>query len=296
MTRFQMTLTSLGFVLCSASLCAAQPAQTAGPPDLRAARVKTAPAIDGSPDDAAWKEAAELRLDAECRGGASKGKKTAVTLRAAVDDQYVYFLLRWQDASEDKTHKSYVWNDEKKAYESGKDLEDNAALSFPIKGKFTASMLSGEDELWDVWHWKAFRTGPAGYAMDRTHVFSATKPEGKAAEYDATNGKKIWIARPEDKGDSVTKEHQAPKERQAFSPPHYEAVKPSGSAADVQTGHSYKDGWWTVEFRRRLNTGNAGDAALTPGGKTPMGVAVFDKSEHENHFTAGPITLDLPSK
>lgn len=287
-----MALAAFGLVMSTSALCAAQPA-TAGPPELRAARVKAAPKIDGSPDDAAWKEAAELRLDAEGRGGASKGKKTPVTLRAAVDDQHVYFLLRWQDASEDKTHKSYAWNDEKKAYEAGKDLEDNAALSFPIKGRFTANMLSGEDELWDIWHWKAFRTGPAGYAMDRTHVYSAAKPEGKAKEYDAANGKKIWIARPEDKGDSVTKEHAAPKDKQAASPPHYEAVKPAGSAADIQTGHSFKDGWWTVEFRRKLNTGNADDAAIPASGKVPLGIAVFDKSEYENHFTAGPIELRI---
>lgn len=295
MTRLRMALSSLGCAVAGAAICLAQPAATAGPAELRAARVKAAPTIDGSPDDAAWKEAAELRLDAEGRGGPSKGRKTAVTLRAAVDDQHVYFLLRWQDATEDKTHKSYAWNDEKKVYEVGKDLEDNAALSFPIKGKFTANMLSGEDELWDVWHWKAFRTGPAGYAMDRTHVFTATKPEGKAAEFDAMNGKKIWIARPEDKGDTVTKEQPGPKEKQSAAPPHYEAVKPSGSAADIQTGNSYKDGWWTVEFRRKLNTGNADDAALAPGKKSLMGLAVFDKSEHENHFTAGPITLDLPA-
>lgn len=296
MTRFGISQKSFALVLGIAAICAGQPVQTAGLQEMRAVRVKAAPTIDGSPADAAWKEAAELRLDAEGRGTANKGKKTAVTLRAAVDDQYIYFLLRWQDATEDKTHKSYVWNDEKKAYEAGKELEDNAALSFPIKGKFTANMLSGDDELWDVWHWKAFRTGLAGYAMDRTHVFSAAKHDGKAAEYDAARGKKVWIARPEDEGDSVTKENPAPKEKQAAPPPHYEAVKPSGSAADIQTGHSYKDGWWTVEFRRKLNTGNADDAALALGVKSPMGVAVFDKSEHENHFTAGPITLDLPAK
>lgn len=259
--------------------------------ELPATKSAVAPKIDGAPDDAAWTATAEVKLDAECRGGPNKGKKTPVTIRATYDDQNVYFLLRWQDATEDKTHKSYVWNEEKKAYEAGKDLEDNAALSFPIRGKFTADMLSGEDELWDAWHWKAFRTGPAGYAMDRTHVFSATKPEGKAAEFDARSGKKVWIARPEDKGDSVTKENPAPKDKQATPPAHYEAVKPSGSAADIRTGQSYKDGWWTVEFSRKLNTGNADDAALAAPGKVSMGIAVFDKSEHENHYTAGPITL-----
>lgn len=293
MRRVMSATTVFGFVLAGAPLSVAQTAQTAGPPELQAARLKAAPAIDGSPDDAAWKEAAELRLDAECRGGSSKGKKTPVTLRAAVDDQYVYFLLRWQDATEDRTHKSYIWNEETKAYEAGKDLEDNAALSFPIKGKFTANMLSGEDEVWDVWHWKAFRTGPAGYAMDRTHVYSPTRLEGKAKEFDGVNGKKVWIARPEDKGDSVTMEHPAPKERQASPPPHFEAVKPSGSAADIRTGQSYRDGWWTVGFSRKLNTGNADDAQFRVPDTYLMGVAVFDRSEHELHYTSGPLKLQL---
>jgi len=263
---------------------------------LTATRTASPPKLDGATDDAAWKDAPELRLEAEGRAGSAKGKKVAVTLKAAYHDQYVYFLLRWQDATEDQTHRSYVWNDEKKTYEAGPDREDNAALSFPIRGKFTANMLSGGDDLWDVWHWKAQRTGPAGYAMDRTHVFTTEKPSDKAKEYDAKNGKKIWIARPEDKGDSVTKENPAPKDRQATPPAHYEAVKPSGSAADIRTGQSYKDAWWTVEFARKLNTANADDAQFTVPDTVSMGVAVFDKSEHDNHYTTGPVTLELSGK
>jgi len=261
--------------------------------ELKAAKVMQPPKLDGSVDDAAWKVATELQLGAEGRGGEAKGKKVAVTLKAAYDKENVYFLLRWQDVSKDETHKSWVWNESKGAYEAGPDREDNAALSFPIKGTFTANMLSGTDELWDVWHWKAFRTGPAGYAMDRTHIYSASKSEAKAKEYDAMNGAKIWIARPEDPGDSVTKEHPAPNAKQSSPPPHYEAVRPSGSAADILTGHSFENGWWTVEFARKLYTGNSDDAQFSVGNTVMMGVAVFDKSEHENHYTAGPIGLRL---
>lgn len=262
-------------------------------PELHALATDAPPKLDGSADDAAWQAATELKLEAEGRGGDAKGKKVSVTLKAAYDKENVYFLLQWQDATKDETHKSFVWNDAKSAYEAGPDREDNAAVSFPITGAFTADMLSGEDEVWDVWHWKATRTGPAGYAMDRTHVFSATKPEGKAAEYDAANGRKIWIARPEDEGDSVTKENPAPKERQPAPPIHYEAVKPSGSAADIRTGQGYRDGWWTVEFARKLNTENPDDVAFDVRQTCPIGVALFDKSEHDNHFTAGPITLHM---
>jgi hypothetical protein len=130
--------------------------------------------------------------------------------------------------------------------------------------------------------------------MDRTHVFSATEPPGgKAKKYPAKNGKDVWIARPEDAGESVTKENQAPPTKQATAPKHYEAVKPTGSAADIHTGTSYADGWWTVEFARKLNTGNADDAVLDVAKPILMGVAVFDKSEHENHYTVGPITLSF---
>jgi DMSO reductase family type II enzyme heme b subunit len=269
-------------------------AQARAEPKLQAAKTDVPAKVDGSSNDAVWKTATELKLDAEGRGGDAKGKKATVTLKAAYDNENVYFLLRWQDSTNDETHKSFVWNDAKGAYETGPDREDNAALSFPIKGTFTANMLSGQDELWDVWHWKAQRTGPAGYAMDRTHVFATTEPPGgKAKKYAAQNGKDIWIARPEDAGESVTKESSAPSTKQASAPKHYEAVKPSGSAADIRTGHGYSDGWWTVEFARKLNTGSPDDVVLDAAKTISMGVAVFDKSEHENHYTAGPITLSF---
>jgi len=261
---------------------------------LQAVKTAVPPKLDGLAEDAAWKTATELKLEAEGRGGDAKGKKVPATLKAAYDKENVYFLLRWQDPTKDETQKSFVWNEVEDAYEEGPDREDNAALSFPIKGTFTANMLSGQDELWDAWHWKAQRTGPAGYAMDRTHVFSATEPPGgRAKKYPAENGKDVWIARPEDAGESVTKASQAPSAKQTTAPKHYEAVKPSGSAADIRTGQGYADGWWTIEFARKLDTGNADDVVLDIAKTIPMGVAVFDKSEHENHYTAGPITLSF---
>ena len=260
---------------------------------LKAVRADNPPVLDGIPDDAAWANAGELRLQAKGRGGPTQGKTTAVTLKAAYDDENLYILLRWEDASKDATHKSYVWNDEKSAYEVGSDREDNAALAFPIRGEFSADMRSGTDELWDVWHWKARRTGPAGYAMDRTHAFTSTKPEGKAKKFSVKNGKDVWIARPEDSGGSVTTGHPAPDKKQATAPAHYQAVTPSGSAADIRTGQSYGNGWWAVEFARKLKTGSADDAQFSIPGNYQLGVAVFDKSEHEYHYTAGPITLEL---
>lgn len=260
---------------------------------ITAVRADKPPVLDGNSAEGFWRGAEELRLEAKARGGPTKGEKTTVILKAAYDDEQLFFLLRWHDGSKNDTHKSYVWNDEKGAYEVGPDREDNAALSFPIRGPFTANMLSGRDELWDVWHWKAHRTGPAGYAMDRTHRFSSTKPPEKARQFTARNGKEVWIARPEDDGSSITKGHPTPDNKQVNAPVHYEAFTPSGSTADIRTGQSYRDGWWTVEFARKLRTGYPDDAQFSVPGSYQLGVAVFDKSEHEHHYTVGPITLEL---
>ena len=50
-----------------------------------------------------------------------------------------------------------------------------------------------------------------------------------------------------------------------------------------------------MEFSRKLKTGHPDDADLSAPGTYLMGVAVFDKSEDEHHYTAGPITLELGS-
>ena len=260
---------------------------------LTAVRAEKPPVLDGSDNDAVWTRAAELQIEAEATAGPREGETITVRLKAAYDDSHLYFLLSWHDASKDDTHKSYVWNEEKSAYEVGPDREDVASLSFPIRGTFTGDMLSGTEELWDVWHWKAARTAPAGYAMDKSHAFSATMPTGKANKFKAKNGSEVWIARPEDTGGSATRRHAAPDSKQGSTPVHYEPVKPSGSAADVRTGHAHRDASWTVEFARKLRTGHADDAPFSAAGTYLMGIAVFDKSEDELHYVAGPIALEF---
>ena len=156
--RNRLIAVSLGVLV---SLAAGESASAQ--PTLKAVRTSQPPKLDGNPDDPTWKRAPELKLDAVGRGGQAEGQSITVVLKAVYDADHVYFLLRWQDATKDATHKSYVWNEERNAYVPGPDREDNAAISFPIRGKFTADMLSGEDELWDVWHWKAGRGNPVGW-------------------------------------------------------------------------------------------------------------------------------------
>ncbi len=56
----------------------------------------------------------------------------------------------------------------------------------------------------DIWHWKAYRSQSAGFAHDKTHVYSTVQIP-KANKHTAINGKSIWIARASDKGDALYK-------------------------------------------------------------------------------------------
>ena len=69
-----------------------------------------------------------------------------------------------------------------------------------------------------------------------------------------------------------------------------------GSRGDVAAAAVHRDGWWTVVLRRRLDTGNADDSVLVPGGTAHIAVAVFDDTgakEGNEHAKSGPIALTL---
>ena len=246
---------------------------------LKAKHVQALPMIDGADNDEAWKNAAPLSFNAIGVWGASLGKSSKVTIKSVYTDGHVAFLVRWEDASrDDKMHKPWVWNVEKKTYEQGKEQEDAMALAFEHTGPFTADMLSPVDAVWDLWTWKATRSDPVGYALDKTHRYSTTKPEGKAKEYPSRTGMPIWIQRPDDKGESTQKSLQAPSEYSGDVLPAYSANEPAGSGADVRAKGKWENGYWTVELLRKLNTGHADDTAFDPAQIYAMAVAVQDRT------------------
>jgi len=123
-------------------------------------------------------------------------------------------------------------------------------------------MLSPVDASWDIWQWKAVRTNPQGFAMDRMHIYSKSKPEGKAKEHKARDGTSIWISRPEDKGKTVEGKVPMPTEFKGKHIAQYINNIPEGSAADVRAAGTWNNGKWTLEFVRALTTGNDDDVQL----------------------------------
>jgi len=175
----------------------------------------TTPELDGQVTDEAWQRSRPLQVTTRRVVPPLDGSTTAVELRAVHMDSHLYLQARWEDGTCDNVgHKPWVYSSQEGAYEEGAEREDMFSVAFEHTGTFDANMLSGQEAVWDVWHWKATRTNPAGYAMDRSHRYTREQPEGKAKAYPLASGGEVWIARPEDSGDTIEVKQPAPASRQ----------------------------------------------------------------------------------
>jgi hypothetical protein len=255
--------------------------------EVRAARIEAPHAVDGHVD-AAREAAPEAIVPLEGVGG-----PPSVRVRAAVVDGTLHLLLRWEDAHEDRAHRPFVLGEG--GWKPGPDLEDQASVAFPMEGAFTADMLSPDEALWDVWHWKACRTDPAGHAQDRVHRMTFADPGGKRSAEPLADGRTLFIARPEDAGTPVTETLPAPgPEAAGATAPQFRARKPSGSAADVAARGTWSAGTWTLEAARALSTGHPDDRALAGAGEVPFAIAILDRSVDDDHTASGVLRLVLP--
>ncbi|MBI4564808.1 MAG: hypothetical protein HY716_08980 [Planctomycetes bacterium] len=258
--------------------------------------VAKGPALDGKADDEAWKAAQPVQVVARGVFPANQGKSTEISIRSVRTDSHIYFLVRWKDETrDDVAHKPFVWDASKNAYVEGPEREDMFALAFEHTGRFNPDMLSGAEGIWDVWQWKATRTNPQGYAMDRIHRYTKEQWQGKGKSHKARNGQTFWIARPEDTGDTVEKKQAIPTTRQGDRVPQYLAGMPTGSAADVRAKGAWDRGWWTLELERELDTGHDDDTKFEPGRTTKMAVSAHDRTGDMDK-ASGAIELEMSGK
>jgi len=248
-------------------------------PKVVSVQVGKAPIADGKGDDEAWASAKALEVTAKRVMPPNLGAATTVSIRSVHTATHVYFLIKWKDdTKDDVAHKPWAWDGAKNAYAEGLEREDMFSIAFEQTGVFDADMLSGVESTWDVWHWKATRTNPQGFAMDRIHRHTRSKPEGKAKEFKAKDGSTIWIARPEDGGDTVEKKQPAPAAKQGDRVPQYLPGTPNGSAADVRAKGTWAEGWWTLELERKLDTGNTDDTKFDPKRSYKFAVGPHDRT------------------
>lgn len=271
-------LIMLAVALSASTSLVGRTAQTQ-PRSLVGVRITAAPVLDGRSNDAAWRNASPLVATAKGVMPRTRGTSTQVTLQAAYTDTHFYLLSTWDDATkDDQGHRTWRWDADKKSYVEDSDREDMFAVAFEHTGQFVADMLVGVEATWDLWHWKAFRTNPQGYAMDKTHRYTDAQPTGSANKHAATDGSDTWIGRPQDAGDTVEIQNAAPTEFKGERVPRYVAGRPTGSAADVTAKGAWANGKWTLEFARRLDTGSPDDTPFNPARTYRMAISAHDRT------------------
>jgi len=173
--------------------------------------------------------------------------------------------------------------------------------------------LKAEGSFLDLWQWRAFRSGPLGYATD-DHVldyrladagrYPYTTPGRPSFMYD--QAKMGFRAIPEARYTELLP--QLPLIMGVNAVPLDPSVRfavgdllprpilrtPDGSAADIMVNASWQNGKWVVEFRRKLITGNADDKPLNAGRVYRFGMALFDdNTENRYHLISFVQTLGL---
>ncbi len=304
---------SLLVLVCCTFLSSAAWAET-----LEVAKTTAVPEVDGV-EEAAWATAPELTVSVSQVPpkiiATNKAKQTGkyaknwskekpnatneVKLKALYTDDMIYFRAKWADSSQDDQHKPFKWEGSKEdgEYLAGKEREDRLAMQFPISGDFNSNMLAELNSVVDMWQWKAARTNAAGVIHDKHHVRSNAPLTGKFSTHYSADGKEVYVARKSDGGKSPYKSNKIdPFEYQGDTVVQYTPYVPDvADAADVKAKGAWKDGFWTVEIARKLDTGNhESDTVFDPAKKTQTAIAVFDSAG--DHFHAVSNEIDVVFK
>lgn len=249
-----------------------------------------APTLDGDASDWAGVSPINVPLRQTKEGG--KSAVAAVEVRAGVHGDEVFLLLRWKDSTEDRQHKPFVWSDAESKYVSSGRAEDRLALQFAMSGQYTTDWLSGNTFTADMWHWKAHRSNELGLVHDKMTIVGK-EPVKKAYEAKARDGSTVYIRRPGDAGGKLYKSKRYITKDQQEMPKYILNPDVSGSVADIKAKGVWKDGMWTLEIRRKLDTGHPDDVVFTPGEKVAAGFAVFDRTGDDDHNVSDVLVFQF---
>ena len=293
---------------------------------VTATKVKKAPT---GIDDPAWQNIKAFNVHFEGKERFA-GKKASVTTKAVYTKDDIYFLFSWKDATLSVTKGAWKYDGLKWGHQKGN--EDRISLLFEINrinnyatkgcavvchvpegapnakdGKFGTTSAAQKG---DLWHWKAARSDPAGFADDTWVTVISEKKGGRKSDAGKGGDTKNMT---EDK--SMPKYMLAPgknlgkngillashameiKDYSVFKPGDtitYRMPKmPQGSRADIKAMSRYAEGGWTVMLSRKLDTGHDDDTAFNPRKKYNFTMALFDNSGDEDSYDSEVLSLQF---
>jgi len=264
---------------------------------------------------------------ASCHHGAALPDPVAVDLRAFYTDNDLFLRLSWKDATRDEAIREWSfdgqeWHSSNAAEDGFGILWDTVGLNdfscsyachiddFGVQGSnFHArnkmKLVTGDSRRFDLWNWKARRTGHFGFADDRMIDANGIHPD---ASGDIFTPNSHSAARSDDTafvpGDRPLYDAEGLPIDQQFHvagsrAPGYLTSRPISGRADVAAFQDYADGRWTVILRRKLQTDDEDDVTFTPdnGRGVAFGLSLMDNTlfEHYASTTAERLVL-LPKK
>lgn len=201
---------------------------------------------------------------------------------------------------------AWIWNINTPAFEkSGCFAACHTGEGKPFGNKYTPN----PGERIDMWHWKGVRTNPVGQIDDQ--YTDATRYDPEKAKNAGRHGD------PKTGGgyqDNVTADKKGPQfalkgntpappywildsEKEAFDDSKYKAgdevpgivIAPfEGDRGDIAARGNWKDGVWTIEIARKLQTGSEFDVQFSDLKKSyAFGVSVFDNTQVRHAYATG---------
>ena len=263
--------------------------------DIISYKTDQPPVLDGIIGDSAW-QAVTVPYVIE-----DKTADAPIFLKSVYTEDTVFFSVMYKDPAQSPYHKPWLWNQDDNKYDQGAHREDTFVFKWSMMDKSVdLSNFSEDNYTADVWYWKANRTNQAGYADDKRQVLSDT-PGKNSKNTESATGKIRYLSRKSDAGKSAYKEmKEPPKEKSTQLVDRYPPRTPEGSRADVQAKGIWKNGFWIIEFSRKLKTGHDDDVQLdSTKGPYLFGVSIYslygspvDKSE-PNRYGMGRISEPL---
>jgi len=230
-------------------------------------KVDAPPVIDGDINEQVWENVKPVPIKDQASG-------TMILLRSVYSGDKVYFSVLFNDSVENPLHKPWLWVKDKESYETGAHREDTFVFKWNMMDKkVDLSNFSDDSYMADVWYWKANRTNPAGYADDKNQKLSDSQAE-KSTEIESLTGKKRFLSRHSDKGKPAYTEFKPTTYTEALVD-RYPKSMPEGSRADVIAKGQWKNGNWTIEFERKLDTGHSDDVQFDLSKEYLFGVSIF---------------------
>jgi hypothetical protein len=313
---------ALGLILGVCLIC--DNLEGAAKQEVIAKRVKKAPA---NLDDPVWKEAQPVQIPFSGKERFA-GKKLTVTTKAVYTDDSLYLLFKWPDPTLSVSRGTWKFDGQKWSHQEGNEdrfsllFEINRIENFATKGCAVVCHVSpeaasakggrfgtkSEAEKGDLWHWKAARFDPVGFADDTWLTKISDTKGGRKADA-GEGGEKLNVTEDKSKplymlapGKKLGK-HGILLAADAVKITDYTVFKagdtityqmptaPSGSRADIKAVSNYAEGGWTLMLSRKLNTGYEDDVSFNPRKTYNFAMAVFDDSGDEDSYDSEVLTL-----